>query len=259
MTEIAGTQLISRTCQILRSFSIATPELSLAEISKRCQLPPTTAFRILQALVIEGFVIQDPVTTSYRLGSGLVSIGELAKLSNTLLNTVRPYAEELNRITGEYVTLEKLKRNIWVDTLDFIPTSNYRLNIQPSRGLLLPAHCTATGKAQLAYLPDDQLDMALSRKLDPLTPYTITDPQQLREHLSVIRKQGYAVSQQEMEIGYVAIAAPIFGPHQEVLAAISVGAPEIRFTKERVQSLIPETVRIAGLISAILRYADNGD
>jgi hypothetical protein len=81
MTKIAGTQLISRTCQILRSFSNAAPDLSLAEISKKCKLPPTTTFRILQALVIEGFVIQVPVTTSYRLGYGLVSIDELAKLS----------------------------------------------------------------------------------------------------------------------------------------------------------------------------------
>ncbi len=259
MTKIAGTQLISRTCQILRTFSNTTPELSLAEISKNCKLPPTTAYRILQALVLEGFVIQDPVTTNYRLGYGLVNIGELAKQSNTLLKVVRPFAEKLNHITGEYVTLEKLNRNMWVDTIDFVPTSNYQLNIQPSRGLSLPAHCTATGKVQLAYLPEEKLDIVLSRKLEILTPQTITDPKILREQLDIIRKQGYALSQQEVEIGFVAIAAPIFGPGKEVLAAISVGAPEIRFTKERIQSLIPEIVGIGASISSILGYVDKSN
>lgn len=254
MSEIAGTQLISRTCQILRSFSTTTPDLNLAEISKKCNLPRSTAFRILQALVEEGFVIQNPDTTCYSLGYGLVSIGELAKQSNTLLKVVRPFAEALNRITGEYVTIEKLNRNVWVDTLDFIPTSNYRLNIQPSRGLLCPAHCTATGKVQLAYLPEDQLDDVLNRKLEAFTPYTITDPKKLKNNLLIIRQQGYAVSQQELEIGYIAIAAPIFGSNKEVLAAISVGAPEIRFTKDRIQSLVPDIVRIAGSISAIMGY-----
>lgn len=257
MTEIAGTQLISRTCQILHSFNKATPELSLAAISKKCSLPPATAFRILQALVIEGFVIQDPISTNYRLGYGLVSIGELAKLSNSLLKIVRPFAEELNKITGEYVTLEKLNRNMWVDTLDFVPTSNYRLNIQPSRDLSLPAHCTATGKVQLAYLPEERIDTLLSRKLEKLTPYSITDPKKLKEHLAVIRQQGYAISQQELEIGFVAIAAPIFELNREVVAAISVGAPDIRFTNERVESLIPELTRIATSISAMLGYVNS--
>lgn len=253
MTERTGTQLISRTCRILRSFSSLHPELSLAEIAKISQLHPATVHRILQALVVEEFLIQDPRSTRYRLGYGLVGLGELAKQSNDFLKIVRPYAEELERITGEYVAIEVLNQDMYVDTLDFIPSTSYRLSEKPIYGLSVAAHCTASGKMLLSYLPADKLEEFLSRGLQAFTARTITNPKVFKEHLSVIRQQGYAVAESELEVGFISIAAPIFGSQQTPTAAIKVGAPTMRLTGERIQAVAPKVIAVAASISAVMQ------
>jgi len=254
MTERTGTQLISRTCRILRSFSSLNPELSLAEIAKKSQLHPATVHRILQALVDEGFLVKDLHSTRYSLGYGLVSIGELAKQSNALLKVVRQFAKELEQITCEYVAIEVLNRDLQVDTLDFIPSTFYQLSVQPTYGLSVASHCTASGKLLLAYLPESQLDMFLSNGLERFTSRTITDTEVFKKLLPAIRQEGYAVAEGELEVGFISIAAPIFGTNKKPLAAIKVGAPTLRLTEERIQFVLPELLRIATSISTVLEH-----
>ena len=243
----SGTQVITRVCCILRSFDRANPVLSLAELAKKNHLHPTTAFRILQALVDEGFLMQDSESTKYSLGYEWVKMGELAKQGNALLKIVQPFAEKLAQISGESITIEVLKRNQWVDTLLFIPSS-YRITEQPPHGIM-PANCTATGKVQLAYLPEDQLEIVLAGKLEALTANTITDPVRLKAELVRIRDQGYAIAQEELELGYVAVAAPIFDINGHVLAGISVGGPTTRMTKERILETAASVIAIARAVS----------
>jgi DNA-binding IclR family transcriptional regulator len=244
----SGTQVISRVCRILRSFDRANSELSLAELARKNKLHPTTAFRMLQALVEEGLLMQDSESTKYSLGYGLVKIGELAKQGNALLKMVQPYVEKLAQISGESITLEVLKQNLWVDTVLFIPSS-YRISEQPPHGRTMPAHCTSTGKVQLAYLPPDQLEIVLARKLEAFTVNTITDPACLKAELVKIREQGYAIAQEELELGLVAVAAPIIDINGQVLAGISVGGPTSRITKERMPETIASVVEIARAVS----------
>ena len=254
MAEIAGTQLISKACRILRSFSDSTPELSLADISKKCLLPPPTAFRILQALVEEGFLIQEAESTKYSLGYGLVQIGELAKRGNALLKIVRPYAEKLAQVWGETVSIEVLN-GLHVDTVLFVPAS-YRIGALPPHGKPLPSHCTATGKAQLAYLPADQLEAVLASEFKAMTIYTITDPVRLRSDLAKVREQGYAIAREELELGFVAIAAPILNAYGRVFAAVSVGGPSSRFSKEKNIEIADSVVEIAKTISGEMGYRE---
>jgi DNA-binding IclR family transcriptional regulator len=243
----SGTQVITRVCRILRSFDRANPEQSLAELARKNNLHPTTAYRILHALVEEGLLMQDSESTKYSLGYGLVKIGELAKQGNALLKMVQPYAEKLAKISGESITIEVLKQNLRVDTLLFIPSS-YRITEQPPHGTI-PANCTATGKVQLAYLPSDQLEIVLDSKLEALTVNTITDPVCLKAELVRIRNQGYAIAQEELEIGFVAVAAPIFDINGNILAGISVGGPTTRMTNEQIPETVASVVEIARAVS----------
>lgn len=253
-----GTQVISRTCRLLQSFDRSNRELSLAELARKNKLHPTTAFRILQALVEEGFLIQDTESTKYSLGYGLVMLGELAKQGNALLKMVCPYAEKLAQISGESITIEILNHNTQVDPVLFIPSSYRVSDQQPPHGKPMPAHCTATGKVQLAYLPADQLESIFARGLQALTVNTITNPVRLKEYLAKVREQGYATAQEELEIDLVAIAAPIFDIYGRVLAGISVGGPSSRLTEERISEIAPRIVEIAREISEEMGYRGNG-
>jgi IclR family transcriptional regulator, acetate operon repressor len=250
----SGTQVISRVFALLQSFDRANPELSLAELARKNKLHPTTAYRILQALVEEGFLIQDAESTRYSLGYGLVMLGELAKQGNALLKLVYPYAEKLAQITGESITIEVLNRNMQVDPVLYIPSSHRVSDQQPPHGKPMPAHCTSTGKVQLAYLPPVQLESILSRGLQALTPYTITDPARLKEQLVKVREQGYATVREELEIDLVAMASPIFDINARVVAGISVGGPSSRLTEKRISEIAPRLVEIAGEISEKMGY-----
>lgn len=255
MSKTTGTQVISRTCSILRSFDEAHPELSLAEIARKNQLHPTTAYRILQALVEEGFLIQDSESTKYSLGYGLVQIGELAKQGNALLKMVRPHAEKLAQIWKETISIEILN-GLEVDTVLFIPAT-YRIGALPPHGKPIPAHCTATGKAQLAFLPADQLESLLTSEFKAITANTITDPERLRADLAKVREQGYAIAMEELEVGFIAVAAPIFDRIGRAFAAISVGGPSSRFSKEQIAEIAASVVKIAREISEEMGHIEN--
>ena len=253
MEKRTGTQVISRTCRILRSFSSIHPELGLGEIAKLSKLHPSTVHRILQALVNEGFMVQNIHNAKYRLGVSLVGIGELAKQSNDFLRIARPYAEELERVTGEYVAIEVLNQDLRVDTLDFIPSSSYRLSEKPIYGLSVDAHCTASGKMLLAFLSEEKLDEFINRGLRAYTHKTITDPELFKKHLATILEQGYSVAESELEVGFISIAAPIFGSQPYPIAAIKVGAPTMRLTAERVKSVASLVMDVALSVSSTMQ------
>jgi DNA-binding IclR family transcriptional regulator len=257
MPENIGTQVIARVCRLLKSFDPSKAELSLAELARQNGLNPTTAYRILQALIEEGFLIQDSESTKYSLGYGIVKLGELAKQGNALLKMVYPYAEKLAKYSGESITIEILNNNFQTETILFIPSS-YRVSFQPPHGKPLPAHCTSTGKAQLAFLSPDKLESILIQGLQSLTPNTITDPDRLKKNLEKVRQQGYATTQEELELDLVAIAAPIFDDKGQVYAGISVGGPSTRLTEERITEIAPKVVEIARKISEEMGLRENG-
>jgi DNA-binding IclR family transcriptional regulator len=248
-----GTQVVARTCHLLSSFSASNPELSLAELARQNKLNPTTAYRILQALVDERFLIQDPISTKYSLGYMLVRLGEMATKGNALLKVVCPYAEKLAQISCETITIEVLNPNFLVETILFIPSS-YRVIAQSSHGKQVPSHCTATGKVQLAFLPAEELQAYLRQGLQSLTPNTITNPRILEEHLARVRIQGFATALEELEPDLVAIAAPIFDEKNRVIAGISVGGPSSRLTEQRIAEIAPKVVEIAIKISTEIGY-----
>jgi IclR family acetate operon transcriptional repressor len=130
-------------------------------------------------------------------------------------------------------------------TLDEIP-GQYLMGVAQDIGSRWPLHATSTGKAILAYLPSAQLEVILQAPLAAFTPKTITDPEVLRQELKAIREQGFAVAAEELEIGFVALGAPVCNHHGQIAAAISVGGPTARLAGDKLSE-------IAALVKATAR------
>lgn len=251
--RISGTQVIHRASRLLKAFTLEHPRMSLAELAEKADLPAPTAYRILQALVDEGFLNQDPDLSEYSLGVSLVRLGELAQETVDLCQVAMPHAKRVADLWGETTNIDVLDRNDQVVTILHIPAI-YHLatGIHPDKPL--PPHCTSTGKVILAYLERARLDQILSRELRAFTSRTITDPEALLQELDRIRAQGYAINQEELEEDLVAVGAPIRNVKGHVIAALSVGGPMKRISPDKVPDLAESVVEAAQAISVDLGY-----
>lgn len=253
--QIRGAQVISKAGRLLRCFDNEPPELALGELAKRTGIHPATAHRILQALVNEGLLAQDADTSKYRIGFGLVKLGELGKKTNPLLKIAYPFLERLVNTWCETTILDVLNPEMEVITVLHIPAS-YRLSTIPNYDRPSPAHCTATGKVLLAYLPQPQLDDFLKRKLPVYTDHTITIPEKVKDEMITTRERGYATNLEEQEIGLNAVATPIMDFHSRVIAAISIGGPTSRISLEKIPELARSLSEASRDISASLGFTN---
>ena len=168
----------------------------------------------------------------------------------------RPFTEKLAERFLEVVHLGILEHDERspgrVLLIDKVETQNV-LTLTPEIGTSTSAHCSAMGKALLAYQPDDYLQKLAEKKLERYTPNTITDYQELRRELSMIRAQGYSVDREEIELGLICIGAPVFAIQNQVIAAISVSGPTTRITADRLPEIITEVKETAVKISERMR------
>lgn len=134
------------------------------------------------------------------------------------------------------------------------------MSINLAVGSRLPAYATSMGKVLLAYLDDDSLEDRLARlRLEPFTPHTITDVDALRSHLMEVRAAGYALNDQELEIGLRSVAAPVRDGTGAVVAAINVSMVAARQSRAAVErSIVPKLLQCAADISAGLGYRGGG-
>lgn len=247
-SKVAGTQVIERVFQILKCFSSQQKTLSLVEIVKITGLHPATTHRILQALTFQGAIHQESSTNRYRLGYGLVKLGDIARQSNDIYHVSQPYLQELLSVWGEAIVIDVPNSNHHMVTIILVP-STYRLGTTSGYDTPALPHATASGKAYLAYLPEKELKEILANDLPALTQHTITDENQLITELSLVREKGYATNHEEQELGLIAVAAPIFDAHDRVIAALSVGGPSHRMDEIRLIEIAESLVKTAGLIS----------
>lgn len=247
-----GTQAVMRAVALLKAFTDSQPELGLTELAKAVGLNKTTAFRMLTALESAGLVDKNHETDSYRLGPEIIALGGRALRANHLYAASRSELEALARRTGETATLEVLAGTETL-ILDEV-LSQYFIGTTPSIGTRWPAHTTSTGKVLLAQLPEEELNALLTAPLARPTKHSIVNIHSLRRELDLARTRGYALADEELEIGFVAIGAPVHFFDGRVTAAISLGGPSIRMTKSRIDTVAPLVVEAAGRISKRLGY-----
>ncbi|MBI3763359.1 MAG: IclR family transcriptional regulator [Chloroflexi bacterium] len=247
-----GTQAVYRAVALLKTFSDARPELTLSELTRAVGLNKTTTHRLLAALEREGLVAHDTRNGAYRLGPEAIALGARALRATPLRDAAQPELEWLARGTGENADLEILDGGE-VFVVEEIP-GRFVIGTTLAVGTRWPAHATSTGKAILAFLPEDEREAALPRRLSRPTGKAIGDRETLRAELARVRERGYATGIEELEEDFVAVGAAVFDHEGRVVGAISIGGPSHRLPAKRIQEVAPLVKQAAERISHKLGF-----
>jgi IclR family acetate operon transcriptional repressor len=221
--QVAPKSVLERVFAILDCFSARESELTLAELASRTAIPKPTVHRLAKILVEQRLLKR--TEGGFALGIRLFELGELVGEQRDLRDASLPFLEELYELTHETIHLAVLEGN---EVLYFVKIVGYKAFALPTRtGGRWPVHASALGKVLMAFGPADPLQL-LPPCLKPLTPYTIIDPHRLQRELAIVRRVGTAIESQEAVLGNACVAAPIFDPAGQVLAAVSVSGPPMR-------------------------------
>ena len=224
-----GAQAALRAVRLLKLFTNERPEMSLAEISKRAGLNKTTTHRLLRALQSESLISRNTATNSYSLGAGLMALGVQALASSDLRRRVRPLLKALARESGETATLEVPVEGSML-ILDEV-TGRHVVAAAGNIGTRWPIHATSTGKAWLAF-EESAMDR-IEDRLESITAKTLTRKSHIQPQIADIRRRGYAVTVDELEDGFTAVATVIRGALGDVQGALSIGGPTQRLSAAR--------------------------
>jgi len=235
---------LEKAIRILDALREAGEPMGISELSTKLELGVSAVHRHLDTLHYHGWVEQDPTTLKYMLGTRFIEFGASVIERLGFGSRTRPYLERLMSEVGETVNLCVADRGevLFVEKFE----SERFLRTVTHVGARVPLHCTGMGKAMLAFLPEAELRAFLDgRSLDGFTPYTITDPTSLEAHLGTIRRQGYAVDNEEYIIGVRCIAAPLLGRGGHAVAAVSVSGPTARLSEDRIADVAARVKAVA--------------
>lgn len=246
-------QSVDRALVLLESLCQSSAGLSLHELADAAGLPKSTAHRLLKTLMHHNLVRQDNQKGLYVPGLRLFELAYAQINSLSLLTQASPFVIALARQTDETVHLAIL------DDYEVVYLSKeetvHPIRMHSSIGKRAPAHCTGLGKAMLAYLPDEKLVEAVRRRgFARYTSRTITSLPELKAHLAIVRRDGYAIDNAEHEEDILCVAAPIRDHLGEVIAAISLSIPAVRCDLERIRSFAGMVCHHAAQISYQLGY-----
>jgi DNA-binding IclR family transcriptional regulator len=226
--------------------------LDLKTISTEAAINKSTAYRFLAHLEREGYLMRDDAG-SYLLGMKLLQLGARGNHRTMLDQAAAPVLRELWRATEETVNVGVLDGGqvLYVAVLE----SPHAFRLVSKIGMRRPLYSTALGKAMLAYTPDEEKAHLLSSlNFQALTPYTLTSLMQLESDLENVRRQGYALDNEENVLGARCIGAPVLNARGEAVAAISLSAPITRIGTEKIGMFAVAVKDAAAEIAARLGF-----
>lgn len=220
-----GIDAVQRAAETLDTLAVAPDGVGVSELADALGIHKASASRLLGTLASRGLLERDPATRRYHFGARFVSLAGAAVRRLPVVSQARPELEELTRSSSETTNLAVLDRFHVVYVDQVTPAQQV---VMPSWiGRRTPAHASSSGKVLVAF-GDGALRMALlARRLERLTPNTITSPGRLRAILDETRRRGYAKSIGESEEDLVSIAAPVIAEGRAI-AAVSVSGPRRR-------------------------------
>lgn len=233
----------------MSAFSSARPIASVSELAMATNLTKSTAHRILNTLVQHGLIVQVPKTTNYCLGPRIMSLAEVARLHVSLEMLAEPTMTGLRDYTSETVALHVLDGTPMRRTVSQVESTLPLRRIYTDVGVPIPPHQGAPGKVLLAFSPEETQRRVLSRDLRDAVTHTRIDPDTLRQELSSVHEDGYAISIEGRVIGVVGVAVPVFQHDGTVVAALSISVPSVRADETKMRELVPRLVQGANEIS----------
>jgi DNA-binding IclR family transcriptional regulator len=247
MSNPNGTQAVDRAARLLSEVVHASDPVTFSELTAVTGLAKSTTSRLLLALERNHLVRRD-AHGRFLPGEMFVSFAWRGGADASLVAVAQPFLDRLGKSTGETINLgvasgKGVEQIAQVDCTYLIGGTNWV-------GLSVPLHASALGKVLLAYgaaqLPPGELEKR--------TDKTITSEAALRLELAAVRTRGYAVADEELEPGLIALAAPVFRYDGTVVAAMSVSAPTARMTTQTATAAVRRCVEEAAGLSAALGH-----
>ncbi len=251
MDDSSQVKTIDRLVRVLECFTSERATWSLAELALELDLPKSTLHRFLVGLEVHGILRRDADDRKWRLGHRLFIWGSLAAESTGLRQIARPIMHKLADHTGETTILTVYHNHVVICT-DKVETSHpVRLNLEV--GARRACHAGASSKILMAYLPEEEIQAIICDKgLPKLCTNTITHPKKLKAELARIRECGYAMSIEETDPGAWGIAAPIRDWRGEVVGAIGIAGPSLRYEEDKLKQQIALCCQAALEVSSLL-------
>ena len=225
---------------------------SLEEITHSVGFAKTTVYRLLNTLKEIGYVEQISPNRGYVLSQKFFELSRPAVLHHQLVPLARPWLEQLSLRTGGTVSLGVLDQGSLLHLAVIESQESHRVVMKP--GDYLAAHSTAMGKCLLAYLSDADVDAVIrTHGLPKLTRNTISTGAQLLSELAKIKREGFAVNNEENAEGVICVGAPVFESEGPPMAAVSVSGPAVRMMGV-LDSMKNEVLRVTKQLSMMLGY-----
>ncbi len=242
-------QSLERGLAVIQSFDAEHPDLTLSEVAARTGLTRATARRLLLTLGQLGYVSSNG--RRFSLTPRVLDLGYAYLSSLNVQQIAQPYLEALSDRVHESVSVTVL------DGADIVyvarvPTKRI-MTISLGLGSRLPAYCTSMGRVLLAELGPDELAAALPGSLERHTEHTVTTSGELAVVLKQVRAQGWALVDQELEMGLRSVAAPLRDASGRAVAAMNVSTQVARTSVDQLhEDVVPDLVATAGRISEAL-------
>ena len=250
LTDPSFMTSLARGLAVVQAFSDSRKPQTIAQISQKTGIPRAAVRRCLFTLQQLGYV--DAELNNFSLRPKVLTLGYSYLSSTPLTVSSQPYLNAISRDLGESCSIAVLDDG---EVLYVARSAASRvMSVALNTGSRLPAYCTSLGRVMLAYLAPEQLDAYFARaKLRPMTDKTVTNQKRLREILAGVRQDGYAINDEELELGLRSIAVPVRGASGQVVAALNIGAQAGRVSVERMrEQFLPVLLRGAQELSVLL-------
>ena len=244
-----------RTLDLLEYLAANGGQTMLSRLCKDLGWPKSSAHALLSTLASRDYVLQDPDTGLYRLGSRLWDLSAMGLGRNRLVSMLHSTLERLTGLTNETAFLGLLEPNHdrihLIDRVQSPSVIRYVAPIGPGG----PSHATSLGKSLLAHLPDEE-QRRLAAEATVFTDYTLSG-ERLLEELRVVREEGVAVNRGERVIDAASVGAPILAPNGRPVAGLSVAGPRERIL-QNLDELREHVRREAATASRLLAAPSDG-
>jgi IclR family acetate operon transcriptional repressor len=248
-----GTTAVDRGADLLVRVLESEQPVALSDLASATGIPKSTASRLVSALERRGLIEQDGERGRLRPGPAILRVAERGMLERNLVELASSSLETLSIASGETINLA-LPAHGGVEHVAQIESRHF-LGAGQWLGRSVDYHCTAVGKVFMAF---GRATMP-AQTLRKYTETTISDPQELRDQVELVRREEFAAAIDELETGLAAIAAPVRGAGGEVVAALSISGPTVRMTPARIAELQPVLIEEARNLSRRLGNTEQGE